>query len=348
MSAAKKSKQPQKIQKTPRPWYLILLRGVLLFAVVPYAAIVLLFVVFQRSLIYRPTVSSSLTAEECGIPDAAVDVRLQTKDGKTLNGWLLKAKGTRSRKIKHPLVIYFPGNAGHRLARMVDLEEYAALDFDVLIFDYRGYGDSAGSPSQPALESDAKQIWEFVHDKLGYDASHIVVFGESLGGAVALSLWSADVGDANRPNPAAVILNSTFYSMSDMASWHYPWFPFRIALRDRWPSFERIRRVTSPVIIFHGTEDRLIPFKQGQQLASQATNGRLISIQGGTHNLIPVDQIGRELEQIRGQIGLRDEEEKSKKDESEPSNGTSEKTDPGESLKDSDREKPGAQDASTP
>lgn len=318
MPAAKKKKAPK---KPPLPWYLLLLRGVVLFIFVPYAAIVLLFAVFHRGLIYRPTVASDLSAERCGISDAARDVSLQTSDGTTLKGWLLKASGTRSRKIKHPLVIYFPGNGGHRYGRLQDLQEYAGLDFDVLIFDYRGYGDSGGAPSQTALESDAKQIWKYAETELGYQASRIILFGESLGGAVALSLWSAD--SSSPPVPATVILNSTFYSMSDMAAWHYPWLPLKSVLRDRWPSFERIGRVTAPIIAFHGTADTLVPFSQGQQLASRAGNVRLISIQDGTHNMIPVDKIGLELEEIRARIAAADleaeEAEKKQKEESRES-----------------------------
>ena len=198
--------------------------------------------------------------------------------------------------VDAPLVIYFPGNAGNRHERIDDLREVAATGFDVLILDYRGFGDSTGSPSEWALTSDARQVWDFACEDLHYLPSQIVVFGESLGGAVALSLWSAESTES--PQPAAVILNSTFTTMPDVVAWHYPLFPFRYLLMDRWRSVDRIPRVDPPIVVFHGTADDMVPVSQGRKLASQSPHARFIEIANGTHNNIPMRQLRDELKRI--------------------------------------------------
>ena len=273
-------------------------RAMWLYVGLPYLAVTLIFFALQRQLIYRPSAAADLSVAACRLPaDAVQDVRLEAQDGVTLKGWLLRARG-RPQAGKSPLVLYFPGNAGHRFGRLSDLQEFAAAGWDVLIFDYRGYGDSGGSPAESALESDAQQIWQYARNSLGYDEQRIVVFGESLGGAVALSLWKPDREDAAVPQPTALMLNSTFTTMPEVVAWHYPWFPFRWLLWDRWPSAERIPRVTVLTMIFHGTDDEFVPFAQGQRLASLAAKGRFVKVEGGVHNSIPLGQVRRELEQL--------------------------------------------------
>ncbi len=299
MNKSAKSEQASSAQIALRK----LLRAIWLFALVPYVVITLIFVIFQRSMMYRPTVSSDLSVLTCGIKsEGATDIHITATDGTVLRGWLLRSGISDLPALAPPLVVYFPGNAANRFQRLADLQEFTAVGFDVLIVDYRGYGDSEGSPSQAVLESDAKQVWEFARQKLGYTAARTVIFGESLGGAVALSLWS---DAAVQPeHPAAVVLNSTFHSMPEVVAFHYPLFPFRYLLLDRWMSFQHITRITCPVMVFHGTNDELIPFEQGQRLARRATSVRFIEVPGGTHNSIPMGLISRELSQIRESLAV--------------------------------------------
>lgn len=274
-------------------------RAVLLYAAVPYIAVIIIFALFQRQLMYRPTAAKDLSTVAIGKnADFGEDVELATADGHTIRGWLVKASASSQPAIdKHPLLIYFPGNSLNRHERISDLQEVASRGFDVLIFDYRGFGDSTGSPGESALSADALLVWQFACETLGYNQNQITVFGESIGGAVALSMWSKT--NPNPPQPAALILSSTFASMSQTVRDHYPMFPFHFLLLDRWPSVERIGEVESRIIIFHGTDDQMVPVAQSHALVNAARNATLIEIPGGTHNDIPTAQLRKELNALK-------------------------------------------------
>ncbi len=274
----------------------------MLYAVVPYAAVTLFFVVLQRRFIYQPTTAENLSVSEVGLDsDTARDVQISTPDGEVLHGWLITASGSdQNSNDQPPLVICFPGNSQNRQHRMADLLETAHHGFDVLIFDYRGFGDSSGSPSEVALTDDARLIWTFAREQLQREQNQIVILGESIGGAVALSLWSDP--DGQLPRPAALLLSSTFASIPETVAWHYPALPLRYFVLDRWPSIERIPRVTSPVTIFHGTADEFVPVDQARALADARSGAVFIEIPGGTHNDIPITLLRDTLHNLHQQI----------------------------------------------
>lgn len=292
-------------QRTGRRWPLRLLRALLIYGGIPYVSITILLAVLQRRLMYYPTVAADLSVAQTGLDSATtLDVRIDTSDGQQLKGWLIRSAAVTDRSGAPPLVLYFPGNAGNRRERQRDLQEIADCGGDVLICDYRGYGDSPGHPSEAALASDARLIWQYAVTQLHYDPDRIVLFGESLGGAVALSMWSGD--RSTYPRPAAVILNSTFASMSGVVEWHYPWLPVNFLLLDRWRSVDWIPRVESPIIIFHGTADDIVPLSQGQLLSRQSRHARLIQVPGGTHNSIPMESLRQELQKLFADLSARD------------------------------------------
>jgi fermentation-respiration switch protein FrsA (DUF1100 family) len=286
----------------PRTWQRRIARAIILYAVTPYLMVIAIFTVFQRQLMYRPTVASSLSVAAVGRPaDFAIDVELTSADNTRLRGWLVHSADRQPDDGgQSSLVLYFPGNSLNRLDRIQDLCEVASRGFDVLVFDYRGFGDSEGSPSESRLSADSLLIWKYACEDLGYDESRIIIFGESLGGAVALSLWSE--ANSRPPQPAALILSSTFASMQQTVAWHYPFFPFQWLLLDRWPSSDRIGRVQSPIIVFHGTADDMIPIEQGQKLAQASSRSEFISIPGGGHNEVPVSLLCAKLELLHAAL----------------------------------------------
>ena len=134
-------------------------RAVLLYAVVPYLVVTAGFALLQRRLLYRPTVAADLRVAAAGLdPGRVRDVELDAGDGVALRGWHLRASGAGGRFGAAPLVIAFPGNSLNRSQRHDDLRELAGFGFDVLMVDYRGFGDSGGGPSEAALTADARRV----------------------------------------------------------------------------------------------------------------------------------------------------------------------------------------------
>ena len=291
-----------------RPWSRRLLRALVVYAVTPYVAVLLIFAVGQRWLLYPGDRTGELAAAKVSTTEVrASDVVIPATDGVTLHGWHFAATDAVGDRL---LVIYFPGNAGNRQDRTHDCREFVRLGFDVLICDYRGYGDNGGSPSERALAGDAREVWSYAVDELRRSPRQIVLFGESLGGAVAVRL-AAELSSAGTP-PGGLVLNSTFAALPETVAWHYPAFPFQFVLLDRYPSGERIGEVDCPLLQFHGTEDEFVPLTHGRRLfdaaPSESSRGipkRFVTIAGGTHNAIPVSELAAELIEFRRRIAVQ-------------------------------------------
>ena len=274
-------------------------RAVVIYAVVPYLALAVMLGVFQRKLIYLPTTEATLTPADAGLPAGRVHtVDITTDDGLTLHGWHLLPPGRTAgsqQECDHELaegrwlVIYFHGNAGNRRRRVKDCTDFTDLGADVFLFDYRGYGDNPGSPSEEKLAADAQTIWKYATEKRHVAPERILIYGESLGGGLATRLAS-EVSLDGTP-PAGLILSSTFSSLVDAASFHYPWFPVSLMLTERYPSIERIRNVTCPILHIHGTRDTIVPIELGRHLFAAApeksaagVKKRFLELPGYGHN----------------------------------------------------------------
>jgi pimeloyl-ACP methyl ester carboxylesterase len=166
------------------------------------------------------------------------------------------------------LVIYFPGNARHRGFRAANCCILAQTGADVLLFDYRGYGENPGSPSEKNIAADAQAICEFAVEALGVHPSNLVLYGESLGGAVATRL-AAEMSAADRP-PGALVLGWTFPSLAEAGGHRYPWLPVRWFLLERYASIEQIATVRCPILMLHGRYDSELPIELGRKLFNAA------------------------------------------------------------------------------
>ena len=148
----------------------------------------------------------------------------------------------------------------------------------MLLFDYRGFGGNSGSPTEDGLAADARAVKQYVASRPNVDPTRIIYFGESLGAAVAVSLAVAQP-------PAALILRSPFSSIADVGRVHYPWLPVAWIVKDRFPSIERIARVTSPTLFIAGDRDRIVPASQTQALFEAAGGPKdLMILPGADHN----------------------------------------------------------------
>ncbi len=221
---------------------------------------------FQRSYVVHPNGVLAQPAER-GLSGVEV-VTLATKDGSTLTGWYGEARPGQ------PTVLYFHGNAGNLSGRAKRLAEIQASGFGVLAVSYRGYASSGGSPSQAALFSDALEIFDWLRER----TDNIVIHGESLGTGVAAYLA------AERP-ARALILEAPYTAALDIAAATYPWLPVSWLMRDPFPTREHIRRVDEPVLIVHGTEDRVIPVEHGRRLYEAAGDPKQLAIvEGAGHS----------------------------------------------------------------
>ena len=252
--------------------------------------------VFQRRLIYIPLDRSIPPAAET-LP-GSLEIAFRTDDGLRLNGWFLPVAGPPG-----PAVLVCNGNAGNRSFRAPLARALAAAGLSVLLFDYRGYADNPGAPSETGLMADARAARRYLAGRDEVDPAGIVLFGESLGAAIAVAL-------AAEEPPAAVILRSPFTSLADVARTHYPFLPVGTLLRDRYPSLERVGRIGAPVLVIAGERDSIVPAAQSRRLYEAASEPkRFVLVPGADHNdfeLLAGDRlIGEVLRFLEERIGIR-------------------------------------------
>jgi len=238
--------------------------GVLI--VVAFGGLVLL----QRRLIYFPSAD---------VPDVAVvlpgaeEVAFRTEDGLVLAGWFIPPSGSEDLFT----VLVFSGNGGNRGDRSGLATALSSLGHGVMLFDYRGYGENAGSPSETGLLTDGLGAVEYLSSRVDVDAERIVYFGESLGAAVAIAT-------SGTQSPAGLILRSPFASLAEVAAVHYPAF-LSFLLWDAFPNSERISRIHVPILVVAGSADRTIPIEQSRQVHYAANDPkRFVAIEGADHN----------------------------------------------------------------
>jgi fermentation-respiration switch protein FrsA (DUF1100 family) len=222
------------------------------------------------ALLYFPARAILQTPAAAGLPFA--DVTFQAEDGERLHGWWVPASAP---SLGHVLLCH--GNAGNVGDRVAHLALLSAAGFDVLAFDYRGYGRSTGRPSEHGLHRDARAGRRALLEQEGVDPTRVLYLGESLGGAVALRL-------ALEQRPAGVILQSAFTSVRDMARKHYPFIPPAL-VPDAYPSLEAIARLEAPLLVLHGDRDDIVPPMHGEALLEAAPGPKRLHVFAGAgHN----------------------------------------------------------------
>lgn len=247
-------------------WTIIILAGGV------YGALCLYLFLMQSRLIFYPDIPSrKLSASPADIGLQYEDVTITTSDRITLHGWYVpapEAKGT---------LLFFHGNAGNISHRLDSLRIFHDLGLSTLIFDYRGYGQSQGSISEHGTYLDAEAAWNFLTETKNIPGQKIVLFGRSLGAAIAAYC-------ATENDPGALILESAFTSVPDMAAKLYPFFPVRLLSRFHYNTRKFLQAVKCPVLIIHSPADEIIPFDNGLQLFQSAREPkRMLEIRGG-HN----------------------------------------------------------------
>jgi len=245
--------------------------------VLAFLAIFVIFVValrlMENSMIYFPVKYPEGFWQPAAFGVTIEDCFFTAQDGVKLHGWYAPQEGARQ------TLLWCHGNAGnisHRLDQMKML--LGRVKANIFILGYRGYGRSQGSPGEEGLYKDAQAAYDYLVSQKNVKASQVVIYGQSLGGAVAIDLALA------RPC-AGLIIESSFTSAKDMAKHLYSFLPMHYFMGVRFDSAAKIAQLHRPVLIMHGTRDEVIPFELGQRLFSAANEPKeFYPIQGATHN----------------------------------------------------------------
>jgi fermentation-respiration switch protein FrsA (DUF1100 family) len=244
----------------------------LLIALLIWCAFALYLFILQPRLLYYPDLPGRgivATPVDIGLDYEAVT--LTTADGVHLAGWSVPHPQARA------TLLFLHGNAGNISHRLDSIRLFHDLGLAVFIIDYRGYGESEGRPTEDGTYRDAAAAWDYLVEQRQLAPRQIVLFGRSLGGAVAADL-------ASRTQPAALIIESTFTSVPDMAATLYPWLPVRWLSRFRYDTGAKLAAIAAPLLIAHSADDEIIPYAHGRRLFELARRPKqFLELRGG-HN----------------------------------------------------------------
>ncbi|MCK5325009.1 MAG: alpha/beta hydrolase [Woeseiaceae bacterium] len=236
-----------------------------------YGLLVVLVYFMQGRMLYLADVPGrTLTMTPTDVGMDYQDVSIETTDGVTLHGWFIAGRTSQ-------VLLFFHGNAGNISHRLDSIGQFQNLGLSVLIIDYRGYGQSAGRTTETGIYRDADAAWRYLTEGRGIVASDIVIFGRSLGASVASRL-------ASENRPLALIVESSFTSIPDIAQDLYPWLPARWLSRLSHATRDYVRDVRCPILVIHSRDDEIIPFHHGEAIFASANEPRTLLPIRGTHN----------------------------------------------------------------
>jgi fermentation-respiration switch protein FrsA (DUF1100 family) len=248
--------------------------GRILLLILSVGALALVLSRLERSMVYFPAryPVGDWTPRDLSFEDAHFEAR----DGARLHGWFFPAEGARH------VLLYLHGNAGNVTSfAPLAYAYHEALPAQVLVFDYRGYGKSEGTPDGGGIVLDARAARAWLARRTGVKEAAIALVGRSLGGGVAVELAAQD-------GAKALVVEGTFTSLPDVAAVHYPWLPAKWLMRHPFDSLAKIGRYQGPTLVSHAEQDEIIPFALGKRLFEAANEPkRFVTIEGGGHNDFP-------------------------------------------------------------
>lgn len=246
-----------------------MLLWLVIIAVLVFMSISIYLYFYQSRMVFYPVKDLAVTPSDINIEYD--DVYINADSGVTVHAWFIPADSTGG------VVLFCHGNAGNISHRLETIEFLHDLGLSVLIFDYRGYGQSSGEPSEKGVYRDARSCYDWLVNEKGFTPQDVIIFGRSLGGAVAIDL-------ATRVPGRAVIVESSFTSAAAMARKIFPFLPTGLILKYKFDSLSKIDQVGCPVLVIHSPDDDLIPFSMGEKLYERAAPPKqFVKISGG-HN----------------------------------------------------------------
>ncbi len=227
---------------------------------------------FEDKFIFFPTAYPGGMYEDARFIRGLKDSMIVAEDGVRIHAWFAPADSPVA------TLVMSHGNAGNISHRIEIIRRLQNTGFHVLMFDYRGYGKSEGSPSEEGIYRDGRAAFDYAAMIPGVDPKRIFLWGTSLGGAVAVDV-------ATQRPAAGLILESTFSSARDVARVAYPFLPIHLVLRTQLDSFEKIQRIRTPLLMMHGDRDSIIPIELGKKLFDVANEPKeFFVIAGADHN----------------------------------------------------------------
>jgi fermentation-respiration switch protein FrsA (DUF1100 family) len=236
-----------------------------------FAGLLVVLYFCQSRLVFHPSRDFSAYPSDIGL--RFEDVFLETEDSLKIHSWFVFTNEPK----RNGVVLFCHGNAGNISDRIFSIDFFNKLGYDVFIFDYRGYGKSDGTPSEQGTYLDANAAYEYLVEKKGMPEDKIVIFGRSIGGAVAVDL-------AARVNPAALIVESSFTSVPDMARRIYPFLPTGLICRIKYDSLSKMKAIKCPLLVVHSPDDEMIPFEMGEKLYNASFGQKSFLKISGSHN----------------------------------------------------------------
>lgn len=227
----------------------------------------------ERRSIFFPMKAMETTPAVIGL--SFEEINFESSDNFLLNGWFIPCQGAKD------TILFCHGNAGNISHRLEKIAIFRSLGLSTFIFDYRGYGKSQGSPSEKGLYEDAASAYRYLISRSDISPDSIILYGESIGGAVAIDL-------ASKQKVKALLTEETFSSVKDMVRIIYPFLPYFI-LQSRFDSVAKIRKITVPKLIIHSVDDEIVPFRLGEKLFQAASPPKeFLKLRGG-HNTAFID-----------------------------------------------------------
>lgn len=236
-----------------------------------YALLIVVMYFLQGRMLYLANVPGrALTMTPGDVGMDYEDAYIETADGVKLHGWFIPGRSSR-------VLLFFHGNAGNISHRLDSIRLFQDLGLTVFIIDYRGYGQSEGRTTESGMYRDAEAAWRYLVEGRGIAAGDILIFGRSLGASVAAWL-------AAQHQPLALIVESSFTSVPDIAQELYPWLPARWLSRLRHATQDYVQEVRCPVLVVHSCDDEIIPFHHGEAIFASAHEPRTLLAIRGSHN----------------------------------------------------------------
>lgn len=262
-----------------------LLHYIVLTFLIIYLSICAALFLLQRQIIYKPA-REQLSPEHYGLYDMH-ELTLTAKDGTHIKAWYKPApKGKLT-------MVYYHGNAGNLADRTEKLEAFLKHGIGILALSYRGYGDSEGSPTEQGLYQDGRAALDYLIAQ-NIDLNNVFIYGESLGSGVGVQM-------ATEYKTRALILEAPYTSLTNRGYERYPLFPIKLLLRDKFDSLSKIGKVHTPLLIFHGYRDDVMPIHHGRRLlqaANEPKEARFFDHVGHTDfNLEEISQLAVEFAQ---------------------------------------------------